>query len=156
MNELLNAYKLAHFVAESGFAGAQRNLSLAGFDSLFENGGSLRNISVAGPREGTRPEVGPQDQFHRQAKLDEYLGSVRDVERASSGMRADKDRPRASPDPADRYHDAASGKWLAEDLREHIRLMSRHHCAGFQTDKTRVASLLLARDLSALYYPFLG
>ena len=27
---------------------------------------------------------------------------------------------------------------------------------GFQTDKTRVASLLLARDLSALYYPFLG
>src|SRR5207237_10312818 len=27
---------------------------------------------------------------------------------------------------------------------------------GFQTDKTRVASLLLARDLSAMYYPFLG
>ena len=26
---------------------------------------------------------------------------------------------------------------------------------AFQTDKTRVASLLLARDLSALYYPFL-
>src|SRR6202030_4020413 len=27
---------------------------------------------------------------------------------------------------------------------------------GFQTDKTRVASLILARDLSSLYYPFLG
>jgi hypothetical protein len=26
---------------------------------------------------------------------------------------------------------------------------------AFQTDKTRVASLILARDLSALYYPFL-
>jgi hypothetical protein len=26
---------------------------------------------------------------------------------------------------------------------------------AFQTDKTRIASLLLARDLSALYYPFL-
>ena len=26
---------------------------------------------------------------------------------------------------------------------------------AFQTDKTRVATLLLARDLSALYYPFL-
>jgi hypothetical protein len=26
---------------------------------------------------------------------------------------------------------------------------------AFQTDKTRVASLLLARDLSAMYYPFL-
>src|ERR1043166_1201829 len=27
---------------------------------------------------------------------------------------------------------------------------------AFQTDKTRVASLLLCRDLSGLYYPFLG
>jgi hypothetical protein len=27
---------------------------------------------------------------------------------------------------------------------------------AFQTDKTRVASVVLARDLSALYYPFLG
>jgi hypothetical protein len=27
---------------------------------------------------------------------------------------------------------------------------------AFQTDRTRVASLLLVRDLSAMYYPFLG
>src|SRR5207253_629985 len=27
---------------------------------------------------------------------------------------------------------------------------------AFQTDKTRIASLLLARDLSTLYYPWLG
>jgi hypothetical protein len=27
---------------------------------------------------------------------------------------------------------------------------------AFQTDKTRIASLLLARDLSSLYYPFLN
>jgi hypothetical protein len=26
---------------------------------------------------------------------------------------------------------------------------------AFQTDKTRIASLILARDLSSLYYPFL-
>ena len=27
---------------------------------------------------------------------------------------------------------------------------------AFQTDKTRVASLIISRDLSAMYYPFLG
>ena len=44
---------------------------------------------------------------------------------------------------------------LPEDLREHARLMTDIIAMAFQTDKTRVASLILARDLSALYYPFL-
>jgi hypothetical protein len=44
---------------------------------------------------------------------------------------------------------------LPEDLREHARLMCDIIAIAFQTDKTRVASLLLARDLSAMYYPFL-
>jgi hypothetical protein len=42
-----------------------------------------------------------------------------------------------------------------EDLRDHARLMCDIIAIAFQTDRTRVASLLLARDLSALYYPFL-
>jgi hypothetical protein len=45
---------------------------------------------------------------------------------------------------------------LPEDLQDHTRLMCDLIAIAFQTDKTRVASLLLARDLSALYYPFLG
>jgi Protein of unknown function (DUF1552) len=36
-----------------------------------------------------------------------------------------------------------------------MRLMCDIIALAFQTDKTRIASLLLARDLSALYYPFL-
>jgi hypothetical protein len=44
---------------------------------------------------------------------------------------------------------------LPEDLREHARLMCDIIAIAFQTDKTRVATLLLARDLGALYYPFL-
>ena len=44
---------------------------------------------------------------------------------------------------------------LPEDFREHTRLMCDIIALAFQTDKTRVASLLLCRDLSALYYPFL-
>ena len=45
---------------------------------------------------------------------------------------------------------------LPEDLREHSKLMCDIIAIAFQTDKTRVASLIISRDLSAMYYPFLG
>jgi hypothetical protein len=45
---------------------------------------------------------------------------------------------------------------LPEDLREHTLLMVDIVAMAFQTDKTRVASLLLCREISGLYYPFLG
>ena len=45
---------------------------------------------------------------------------------------------------------------LPEDLREHMKLMCDLIALGFQTDKTRVATLLMCRDLSGLTYPFLG
>jgi hypothetical protein len=63
--------------------------------------------------------------------------------------------------------DAAKGKsrpvWtmerpangLPEDLREHARLMCDLISIAFQTDKTRVATLIISRDLSSMYYPFL-
>ena len=45
---------------------------------------------------------------------------------------------------------------LPEDLRVHAKLMCDLIAIAFQTDKTRVASLLISRDLSAMYYPFLN
>ncbi len=44
---------------------------------------------------------------------------------------------------------------LPEDIREHMRLMCDLIALGFQTDKTRIATLLLCRDISGLFYPFL-
>jgi len=44
---------------------------------------------------------------------------------------------------------------LPEDIREHMRLMCDIVALAFQADKTRVATLLLCRDLSGLFYPFL-
>ncbi len=44
---------------------------------------------------------------------------------------------------------------LPEDIREHMRLMCDVIALAFQTDKTRVATLLMCRDLSGLFYPFL-
>ena len=63
---------------------------------------------------------------------------------------------RSSPDgaaPPRRF--AAPDNGLPEDLREHMRLMCDIIALAFQTDKTRVATLLLCRDLSGLFYPFL-
>ena len=44
---------------------------------------------------------------------------------------------------------------LPEDIREHMKLMCDLIALGFQTDKTRIATLLLCRDISGLFYPFL-
>src|SRR5437016_14578502 len=91
------------------------------------------------------------------AKLDEYLTSVREVEKRVDGMRKNKDKAddlaKQRNKPVFTMDRPANG--LPEDLREHARLMCDIIAIAFQTDKTRVASLLLARDLSSLYYPFL-
>src|SRR5207249_8535748 len=44
---------------------------------------------------------------------------------------------------------------LPQDIRAHMRLMCDIVALGFQTDKTRIATLLLCRDISGLFYPFL-
>jgi hypothetical protein len=128
------------------------------FDSLFENGGSLRNISVLDRVKDHAARLGRKISAADKGKLDEYLSSVRDVEKSIDRMRADKataeDRARGKPMPLLAMKRPENG--LPEDLRDHTRLMCDIIALAFQMDKTRVASLLLARDLSALYYPFLG
>jgi hypothetical protein len=128
------------------------------FDSLFDNNGRLRDTSVLDRVKDQALALSGKVSSSDKLKLDEYLTSVREVERGIERMRTDKDkaaeRARNAGRPLftmQRPHDG-----LPEDIRDHIRLMSDIIALGLQTDKTRVASLLLARDLSALYYPFLG
>jgi hypothetical protein len=128
------------------------------FDSLFENSSRLRNTSVLDRVKEHALALSAKVSSADKLKLDEYLASVREVERGIDRMRTDKDkaaeRARNAGRPLfamERPHDG-----LPVDIRDHIRLMCDIIALGFQTDKTRVASLLLARDLSALYYPFLG
>src|SRR3954453_7743411 len=127
------------------------------WDSLFENRGSLRNMSILDRVMDDAAALTKEISSTDKTKLDEYLTSVREVEKRVDGMRKSqnqaaelakqKNRPVFSMDRP------ANG--LPEDLRDHARLMCDIIAIAFQTDKTRVASLLLARDLSALYYPFL-
>jgi hypothetical protein len=90
-------------------------------------------------------------------KLDEYLTSVRDVEKRAQDMRVAK--ATADANAANRNRPVAMmarpDNGLPEDIREHMRLMCDILALAFQTDKTRIATLLLCRDISGLFYPFL-
>jgi hypothetical protein len=127
------------------------------FDSLFENSGSLRNISVLDRVKDRALQLSRRISSTDKEKLNEYLDSVRDVEKSIERMRADKDKAETRAKDAGRsiFTMQRPDNGMPEDLREHIRLMCDIVALGFQTDKTRVATLIMARDLSSLYYPFL-
>lgn len=127
------------------------------FDNLFENRGSLRNISVLDRVKERAEKLGRTVSSSDKAKLDEYLTSVREVEKRVETMRKSKE---AAEEKAKMYSKAAftmdrPANGMPEDLRDHVRLMLDIIAMAFQTDKTRVATLIISRDLSAMYYPFL-
>ena len=87
-------------------------------------------------------------------KLDEYLESVRDIEkridRASKEERLEGWRPTLKqpniPRPADE---------LPQDIPAHMRLMLDLIVLAFQMDKTRLVTLMLNNDLSQMNFKFL-
>jgi hypothetical protein len=127
------------------------------FDSLFDNQGSKRALSILDRVKEQAADLSRQVSRADSAKLDEYLTSVREVEKRIEHTRELKDR--ADGRAASRGRSALTmprpDNGLPEDIREHMRLMGDIIALGFQTDKTRVATLLLCRDLSGLFYPFL-
>jgi uncharacterized protein DUF1552 len=127
------------------------------FDSLFDNQCSRRTRSILDRIQEQAAALQRQVSQADRAKLDEYLSSVRDVEKRVERTRADKDK--ADEKARDRGQPAATMRrpdnGLPEDIREHMRLMCDIIALAFQMDKTRVATLLLCRDLSGLFYPFL-
>ena len=128
------------------------------WDNLFDNRGSLQNISVLDRVMSRAQELNRKIASADKSKLDEFLTSVREVEKRVDGMRKDKenaeDAAKAKNTVTATMDRPANG--LPEDLREHAHLMCDIVAIAFQTDKTRVASLIISRDLSAMYYPFLG
>jgi hypothetical protein len=127
------------------------------FDSLFENQGSKRALSILDRVKEHAAQLHRQVSRADQAKLDEYLTSVREVEKRIERTRSDKSKAEARAHDRGRpaFTMARPDNGLPEDIREHMRLMCDIIALAFQTDKTRVATLLLCRDLSGLFYPFL-
>ena len=127
------------------------------FDSLFDNRGSKRYLSILDRVREDAAGLSSRVSSSDRARLDEYLTSVREVEKQATRMRDDKDA--AERRAGDRGRPALAmprpDNGLPEDIREHMRLMCDIVALGFRTDRTRVATLLLCRDISGLFYPFL-
>jgi hypothetical protein len=128
------------------------------WDTLFENRGSALNISILDRVMDRAQALTTKISSTDKTKLDEYMTSVREVEKRVEQTRKTKDlaadAAKGSNTPMFKMDRPANG--LPEDLRDHAKLMCDIIAIAFQTDKTRVASLILARDLSAMYYPFLN
>ncbi|GAA4436200.1 DUF1552 domain-containing protein [Bremerella cremea] len=95
-----------------------------------------------------RPKLGRDDQF----KMDEYLDSVRAVEKriefAVKGENGDW-----QPDVAD--HVIASGSpGVPGNFADHISIMLDLIVLAFQTDSTRVATMMFANDVSGRNFSF--
>jgi hypothetical protein len=126
----------------------------AAFDRLFDTTGHLRDRSVLDAvLEQTKDVSRALGRADRQ-KLDEFTGSVRDLEqridRAAKDQRLEGWRPaRTTPDrprPPEK---------LPQDVREHMRMMLDLLVLAWQTDRTRVATLVLNRDVSHMQFGFL-
>ncbi|MCY2948513.1 MAG: DUF1552 domain-containing protein [Gemmataceae bacterium] len=124
------------------------------FDRLFKDdaGKGDKGVldAVMDDAKAFRPRLATGDA----RKLDEYLDSVREVERRieNAGKRGELQGKR--PDPKPSAPRPADG--IPQNIAEHMRLMCDIVVLGFQTDTTRVASLKLNNDHSSLRFPNLG
>ncbi|MEO2008820.1 MAG: DUF1552 domain-containing protein [Pirellulaceae bacterium] len=125
------------------------------FDQLFKDSAEQGDRSVLDAvltdAEDLRRGISRRDQ----RKLDEYLNSVREVEKRieRAGKRGELQgwRPTLTepniPRPKDGY---------PQDIVEHMRIMSDILVLAFQTDTTRVCTLKLNNDHGTLRFPHLG
>lgn len=118
--------------------GRQRQLDRSILDQVLADANSLRS------------QLSPTDRV----KLDEYLESVRSIEkridRASQDGRLEGWQPTLSkpdmPRPANE---------LPQNVPEHMRLMLDLIVLAFQMDRTRIATCMLNNDLSQMNFGFL-
>ena len=107
--------------------------------------------AVLGDARSVRRKISRLDQ----RKLDEYLNSVREVEKRidNAGKRGELQgwRPTIAEPNMKRPKDG-----FPQDIVEHMRLMSDILVLAFQTDTTRVCTLKLLTYLSSLRFTNLG
>jgi hypothetical protein len=122
------------------------------FDRLFKDESSPEDKSVLDAVLADARQLRRGISSNDQRKLDEYLESVRDIETriANAGRRGELQgwRPSLDKPNIDRPADG-----IPQDIAEHMRLMIDILVLGFQTDTTRVTTLKLNNDHSALRFP---
>lgn len=125
------------------------------FDRLVGDGSGRkldRSIldEVRADSQSLRPKISGGDKV----KLEEYLDSIRDIEkrieRARNEERIEGWRPTlAQPDMPRPKNE------LPQNIPDHMKLMLDLMVLAFQMDKTRIATLMLNNDLSQMNFKFL-
>lgn len=122
------------------------------FDRLFKDEVSPGDKSVLDSVLADAQDFRRNISVGDQRKLDEYLDSVRDVENRieNAGKRGELQgwRPTLDKPNMKRPDDG-----IPQDIAEHMRLMCDILVLGFQTDTTRITTLKLNNDHSALRFP---
>jgi hypothetical protein len=99
--------------------------------------------SVIGEAAQLQRSVGPSDR----AKLNEYLDAIRDVERRIQLAEAQRDE-----DLPLLEHPAG----IPGNFDDHVKLMFDLMVLAYQTDMTRVITLMLGREFSGMTFPQIG
>lgn len=122
------------------------------FDRLFKDEVTPGDKSVLDAVRADANDLRRRISVSDQRKLDEYLESVRDVETRieNAGNRGELQGWRPTLEKPDRPRPADG---IPQDIAEHMRLMCDILVLGFQTDTTRVTTLKLNNDHSALRFP---
>jgi len=94
---------------------------------------------VSGDTHKLQATLGPTDR----RKLDEYLSSIREVERQIE--RAEKDNAQIDPKMDKPYG-------VPADFAEHFKMMSNMMAIAFQADQTRIITFLMTREGSSRPY----
>ncbi len=153
-DQFLHGLQFAHIMAECYIPCPDGGVPITRLRRLFENRGSQRNKSVLDRILEDAKDLERDASASDRAKLDEYLTSVREIEK-----RVERQR-NAVEKASDRVQEGKSiatmkrpDNGLPEDIREHMKLMCDIIALAFQTHRTRIASLLLCRDISGYSTP---
>ena len=119
------------------------------FDSLFECKGSRTNASVLDQVREQLGEVSRSVSSSDKARIDEYANSIREVESRLAKLQT-------TESVSDAIKSLRPANGLPNRLDDHARLMCDMIALAFQTDRTRIATLLLTNNLSGQAYPVLG
>jgi len=122
------------------------------FDRLFKDDAAPGDKSVLDAVLADAQDLRRNISSSDQRKLDEYLDSVREVEKRieNAGQRGELQGWRPTLDKPNIQRPAVG---IPQDIGEHMRLMCDILAIGFQTDTTRITTLKFNNDHSALRFP---
>ena len=125
------------------------------FDRLFRNKTSQGDRSVLDAVLEDATDLRRSISKADQQKFDEYLNSVREVEQriSQAGTRGELQGWRPT---LDKPNIPRPNSGIPQDIAEHMKLMCDILVLAFQTDTTRVCTLKLNNDHSALRFSNLG